>query len=415
MAETDLKGSVALVTGGSLGIGRATCVALARAGALVAVNYHLHIEEADQVVRAVRDSGSQAIKIQADVADQAAVDAMVGQVVERFGKLDIAIGNAAYSDREPFVEAEMAGFRRTVDVTMWGAFPPDTSRRSRNDPPGGWRRHRAGQLAPCHDPGGRLHGLQHGQGGRRVDVQDSRPGAGQIPDSGQHHPTGLDRYPGRTQACLRGCAQARDAAFRGVDSGPRTKSPNPYCSSVILATSTRPAPHCWSTAASVSPGGPVTRRRRKSIDACRAEESSSRSASAPVPSDAIPGRSMRYLLPCSCGQSVGVEFRQAGGQVRCACGRVLEVPSLRTIRQLEPEVAPPGRRGRASILVADSRCPLCPWPAAAGLGPGLCRIPSNPSAPIADRGKRLGQSEGCDGDHGRLDNRANVGGLESHA
>jgi glucose 1-dehydrogenase len=122
MAEADLKGSVALVTGGSLGIGRATCVALARAGALVAVNYHVHGEEADQVVRAVRDSGSQAIKIQADVADQAAVDAMVAQVVAHFGKLDIAIGNAAYSDREPFVEADMAGFRRTVDVTMWGAF-----------------------------------------------------------------------------------------------------------------------------------------------------------------------------------------------------------------------------------------------------------------------------------------------------
>lgn len=122
MAEADLKGSVALVTGGSLGIGRATCVALARAGAQVAVNYHAHGEEAEQVVQAVRDSGSQAIKIQADVADQAAVEAMVAQVVDQFGKLDIAIGNAAYSDREPFVEADMAGFRRTVDVTMWGAF-----------------------------------------------------------------------------------------------------------------------------------------------------------------------------------------------------------------------------------------------------------------------------------------------------
>ena len=122
MAETDLKGSVALVTGGSLGIGRATCVALARAGAQVAVNYRSHEAEAEQVVQAVRDSGSQALLVQADVADQQAVEQMVSKVVEHFGKLDIAVGNAAFSDREPFVEANMDGFRRTIDVTMWGAF-----------------------------------------------------------------------------------------------------------------------------------------------------------------------------------------------------------------------------------------------------------------------------------------------------
>jgi glucose 1-dehydrogenase len=122
MAETDLKGSVALVTGGSLGIGRATCIALARAGAQVAVNYRKHETEAEQVVQAVRDSGSQAIKVCADVADQRAVEQMVSQVVDHFGKLDIAVGNAAFSDREPFVEANMDGFRRTIDVTMWGAF-----------------------------------------------------------------------------------------------------------------------------------------------------------------------------------------------------------------------------------------------------------------------------------------------------
>ncbi len=91
-------------------------------GAQIAVNFRSHAEEAEQVVQAVRDSGSQAISIQADVADQAAVERMVDQVVDHFGKLDIAIGNAAFSDREAFVEANMDGFRRTLDVTMWGAF-----------------------------------------------------------------------------------------------------------------------------------------------------------------------------------------------------------------------------------------------------------------------------------------------------
>lgn len=122
MAENNLKGCVALVTGGSRGIGRAICIALARAGAHVAVNYHTHHEQAEEVLQAIRDSGSEAMGIQADVADHTAVDRMTSQVVERFGKLDIAVANAAFSERESFLEADMVKFRRTVDVTMWGAL-----------------------------------------------------------------------------------------------------------------------------------------------------------------------------------------------------------------------------------------------------------------------------------------------------
>ena len=122
MTSVDLKGHVALVTGASLGIGRATAVALGRAGASVAVNYRSHDEQAEEVVQAIRDAGGQAIKIQTDVADLEAVEAMVEKTVEQFGKLDIAVSNAAYSDRELFYQADMDGFRRTIDVTMWGAF-----------------------------------------------------------------------------------------------------------------------------------------------------------------------------------------------------------------------------------------------------------------------------------------------------
>jgi glucose 1-dehydrogenase len=60
--------------------------------------------------------------VQADVADQAAVERLVAETVAKFGQLDIAVSNAAYSDRELFYKADMAEFRRTVDVTMWGAF-----------------------------------------------------------------------------------------------------------------------------------------------------------------------------------------------------------------------------------------------------------------------------------------------------
>lgn len=116
---TDRK---ALVTGASRGIGRAIAIGLAKAGCDVAVNYRSHPQEADQVVEEIRHLGRKAFSVQADVADQSAVEAMVARTAEEFGGLDVAVTNSAYSDREAFYKADMAGFRRTVGVTMWGAF-----------------------------------------------------------------------------------------------------------------------------------------------------------------------------------------------------------------------------------------------------------------------------------------------------
>lgn len=122
MAQTNLSRRVALVTGASLGIGRATAIALARAGAAVVVNYRSSEQAAQEVVGAITRSGGKAIAACADVSDLAAVERLVDRAVQEFGRLDVAVANAAYSDRELFYEADIAGFRRTVDVTMWGAF-----------------------------------------------------------------------------------------------------------------------------------------------------------------------------------------------------------------------------------------------------------------------------------------------------
>jgi glucose 1-dehydrogenase len=122
MADVDLKGKTVVVTGASLGIGRATAIAVGRAGANVVVNYRSHDEQAEQVVQTIRDAGSQAIKIRADVSDQSAVEQMIADTAETFGRVDMAVTNAVYSDREPFLEADMDGFRRTIEVTMWGSF-----------------------------------------------------------------------------------------------------------------------------------------------------------------------------------------------------------------------------------------------------------------------------------------------------
>jgi glucose 1-dehydrogenase len=122
MSQSSFQGKVVVVTGASLGIGRSTAIAYGRAGAKVVVNYNKSRDKADEVIREIEAAGSEAVAFPADVADQSMVEGLVAKAVERFGRLDIAVSNAAYSDRDLFYKADMAGFRRTVDVTMWGAF-----------------------------------------------------------------------------------------------------------------------------------------------------------------------------------------------------------------------------------------------------------------------------------------------------
>lgn len=115
-----LAGQVAVVTGASQGIGLASAVALAEAGAAVAFNYRAEPKEAVAAVDRLQASGRKAMLVKADVADEQAVERMVRETVERFGRLDIAVSNAAFSERGPFHEIEMAKFRRAIDVSMWG-------------------------------------------------------------------------------------------------------------------------------------------------------------------------------------------------------------------------------------------------------------------------------------------------------
>jgi glucose 1-dehydrogenase len=117
-----LRDKVAFVSGASRGIGRAIAEALAQAGADVAINFHSHADEAEQVAEAVRKAGRRALLCPGDVADYAAIEAMFGRIANELGHLDFAISNAAYSDRGPFHEADLEKFYRTVDVTMFGAF-----------------------------------------------------------------------------------------------------------------------------------------------------------------------------------------------------------------------------------------------------------------------------------------------------
>ena len=117
-----LENKNVIITGGSRGIGRGCAMELANAGANVAINYHSNAEAANEVVAEIKKLGRNAIAIQADVSDLSSVDRLVAQAVEEFGSLDCFVSNAAHSDRDNMLEADMEGFRRTIDVTMWGAF-----------------------------------------------------------------------------------------------------------------------------------------------------------------------------------------------------------------------------------------------------------------------------------------------------
>jgi glucose 1-dehydrogenase len=116
------NGKTALVTGSSKGIGRAVALELAKGGANVTVNYSSSRKEAEEVGQLIEQMGGKSLLVGCDVSDQEAVERMVQQTVDTFGGLDIFVSNAAYSDRQIMVDADMKGFRRTIDISMWGAF-----------------------------------------------------------------------------------------------------------------------------------------------------------------------------------------------------------------------------------------------------------------------------------------------------
>src|SRR5690349_21200483 len=96
---TRLQNKVALVTGASRGIGAAIARRLAADGAKVAVNYARSRPEADEVVRAIREAGGEAIWVQADLSHPDQIPPMIERTVKTFGRLDILVNNAAVSER----------------------------------------------------------------------------------------------------------------------------------------------------------------------------------------------------------------------------------------------------------------------------------------------------------------------------
>lgn len=117
-----LAGKVAVVTGGARGIGQAVCATLAARGANVVFCDVCPESEAEQTLAAIRSSGTDGLFCRADVSDRDGVGAMIRTVLERFGRLDILVNNAALNIRKPFLELSPEDVQCVWNVSLWGVF-----------------------------------------------------------------------------------------------------------------------------------------------------------------------------------------------------------------------------------------------------------------------------------------------------
>jgi 3-oxoacyl-[acyl-carrier protein] reductase len=118
----ELEGRVALVTGGARNIGRAIALAFADAGASVIVNARSSRDAAEDVAREVQQRGGQGMAHLADVTDESAVGDMVAAALERFGRLDILVNNAAVRDVVSIDDIDLATWKRITGIILDGAF-----------------------------------------------------------------------------------------------------------------------------------------------------------------------------------------------------------------------------------------------------------------------------------------------------
>lgn len=117
-----LQGKVAIVTGGSRGIGRATALALATQGANLVVNYASSSTAADQVVAEITEAGGSAIALQADVSKADQVDALFDKVMETWGRIDVLVNNAGITRDTLLLRMKPEDWQAVIDLNLTGVF-----------------------------------------------------------------------------------------------------------------------------------------------------------------------------------------------------------------------------------------------------------------------------------------------------
>ena len=121
MGNGELKGRVAVVTGGNGGIGLGMARGLAGAGAAVVIAGR-NAEKSRRAVAELTGLGAEAAAIECDVAEEAAVEALVRGAVDRFGRLDVLVNNAGMNIRKPVQDLTLAEWRRVLDTNLTSAF-----------------------------------------------------------------------------------------------------------------------------------------------------------------------------------------------------------------------------------------------------------------------------------------------------
>ena len=117
-----LEGKIALVTGGSRGIGAAIAKRLATDGASVAITYTKGADAASSVVKEIERAGGKALAIQADATDPKAVNAAVEKIVATFGRLDVLVNNAGTAVPKRFEDTTLEELDRLIDLNIRGTF-----------------------------------------------------------------------------------------------------------------------------------------------------------------------------------------------------------------------------------------------------------------------------------------------------
>ncbi|HIN93943.1 MAG TPA: SDR family NAD(P)-dependent oxidoreductase, partial [Alphaproteobacteria bacterium] len=124
MVDAEFQGRVALVTGGSRGIGRAICERLASGGARIAINYQHNEDAAFATLGAINAAGSEAIMVQANVAEPDQVTAMVEQTERDLGTIDLLVTSAGIAKAEPPDQLDYASFKQIMSVNVDGTYLP---------------------------------------------------------------------------------------------------------------------------------------------------------------------------------------------------------------------------------------------------------------------------------------------------
>lgn len=122
VTESDLSGRIALVTGGSRGIGRAICQRLAKAGAWVAINYATSAEAAEETLASITDAGGAGAVFQADVSSSAETDAMFSAIEAARGPVDLLVTNAGIASFQDDVDMPVDLWRKIMGVNLDGTF-----------------------------------------------------------------------------------------------------------------------------------------------------------------------------------------------------------------------------------------------------------------------------------------------------